>query len=488
MKKLLLWPLLLASLSSCSTHSNGPFLYTPSAEVSLFRSSDTTVNNSYAWAREMALSYSHDSLDPVGYWYEAALPQREAFCMRDVSHQSIGAEILGLKKHNKNMFTRFAENISESKDWCSYWEINRDNKPAPVDYESDSAFWYNLNANFDVMFASLRLFNWTGDSMYIKAPSFANFFDKSMTEYVERWELAPDQIMSRGLFMNAPQPMDMNNRFHTCRGLPSYVESFYDVTASADLVASAYAGVNAYATIQQILGNRDVQAKYQEKAESYRRLLDTEWWNDTSGTYYTFRRNDKQELYHEVGPFLLWFNAVQDRDRIAGILANMLQQDWNVENLSHFPVIYYKYNLKNEAYSYLNKLRSLPRSEYPEVSYGVVEGVIGGYMGIAPDAAENKIITCPRLKNDNDWAEVKDLPLLNGYMDVKHLSNSETELKNNTPYTLKWKAMFQNENPYCVVRSEKKKAEVETDLLGNKLSFIEVDIKPGEKLNVASSM
>ncbi|MGL5920363.1 MAG: hypothetical protein ACRCZQ_07680, partial [Bacteroidales bacterium] len=353
---------------------------------------------------------------------------------------------------------------------------------------SDSAFWYNLNANFDVMFASLRLFNWTGDSMYIKAPAFANFFDKSMTEYVERWELAPDQIMSRGLFMNAPQPMDMNNRFHTCRGLPSYVESFYDVTASADLVASAYAGVNAYATIHQILRNRDVQAKYQEKAESYRRLLDTEWWNDSSGTYYTFRRNDKQELYHEVGPFLLWFNAVQDRDRIVGILANMLQQDWNVENLSHFPVIYYKYNLNDEAYSYLNKLRSLPRSEYPEVSYGVVEGVIGGYMGIAPDAAENIIITCPRLKNDNDWAEVKDLPLLNGYMDVKHLSNSETELKNNTPYTLKWKAMFRNENPYCVVRSEKKKAEVETDLLGNKLSFIEVDIKLGEKLNVASSM
>jgi len=31
----------------------------------------------------------------VGYWYEAALPGREAFCMRDVSHQSIGAETLG---------------------------------------------------------------------------------------------------------------------------------------------------------------------------------------------------------------------------------------------------------------------------------------------------------------------------------------------------------------------------------------------------------
>lgn len=27
----------------------------------------------------MALSYAHDGTDPVGYWYEAALLQREAF-------------------------------------------------------------------------------------------------------------------------------------------------------------------------------------------------------------------------------------------------------------------------------------------------------------------------------------------------------------------------------------------------------------------------
>lgn len=47
-------------------------------------------------ARKMVLSYAHDGTDSVGYWYEATLPQREAFCMRDVSHQSVGAQILGL--------------------------------------------------------------------------------------------------------------------------------------------------------------------------------------------------------------------------------------------------------------------------------------------------------------------------------------------------------------------------------------------------------
>ena len=95
-----------------------------SAQVN-FTSSDKDMERAFNWAKEMALHYKGDNNDPVGYWYEAALPSRFAFCMRDVSHQSIGAEILGLSKENLNMFSLFAKNISASKDWCSYWEINK---------------------------------------------------------------------------------------------------------------------------------------------------------------------------------------------------------------------------------------------------------------------------------------------------------------------------------------------------------------------------
>ena len=97
----------------------------------LFQSSDNELQSAVQWAKEKALSYAHDDSDPVGFWYEAALPNREAFCMLDVSHQSVGAEILGLSKHNRNMLLKFAQNISESKDYASYWEINRYNQPAP---------------------------------------------------------------------------------------------------------------------------------------------------------------------------------------------------------------------------------------------------------------------------------------------------------------------------------------------------------------------
>ena len=149
-----------------------------------FTSSDTSLQTAFTRAKEMALSYKGKPGDPVGAWYESALPPRSAFCMRDVSHQSIGGEILGLNKENKNMLTLFVKNISASKDWCSYWEINRLGKPAPEDYRNDKEFWYNLNANFDVLNACWKLYLWTGDEDYIKGKLFENFHSKSVTDYI----------------------------------------------------------------------------------------------------------------------------------------------------------------------------------------------------------------------------------------------------------------------------------------------------------------
>jgi hypothetical protein len=114
-------------------------------------------------------------VDRVGPWYEAALLGRRAFCMRDVFHQVAGAQALGLSQHTQNMLHRLAENISASKDWCSYWEIDYLNHPAPVDYKNDSEFSYNLPANFDVFDACYRMYLWTGDRTYIEDPRVSKF-------------------------------------------------------------------------------------------------------------------------------------------------------------------------------------------------------------------------------------------------------------------------------------------------------------------------
>ena len=92
-----------------------------------FHSNNERLCQGFTWAKAQAEVYVRDEAG----CYEAALPGRDAFCMRDVSHQSVGAHCLGLAAHNKNMLEAFARAISESKDWCSWWEITSEGKPAP---------------------------------------------------------------------------------------------------------------------------------------------------------------------------------------------------------------------------------------------------------------------------------------------------------------------------------------------------------------------
>ena len=51
-------------------------------------SSDARLVEGFLRAKHQATAYVFNN-DPVGPWYEAAEPGREAFCMRDVAHQSM---------------------------------------------------------------------------------------------------------------------------------------------------------------------------------------------------------------------------------------------------------------------------------------------------------------------------------------------------------------------------------------------------------------
>lgn len=450
-------------------------------QISVFTSTDKELEKTYNWARNMALSYAHDGIDPVGCWYEAALPQREAFCMRDVSHQSVGAQILGLERHNKNMFTKFAENISESKDWCTYWEINRYNKPAPADYTNDKEFWYNLNANFDVLQACLKMYEWTGDEDYLKNSIFTYFYDKSMNEYVKHWMLEPNNIMDRPRYMHQPDNFDLNNNFHTCRGLASYVENFRGLTVGVDLLASMYSGFKAYAKIQSLNGDEASSKKSMEMADSYLNLIEDKWWDEENQCYQTFWTEDKKFYRGEGVPFLLWFDVIKDSNRLKATVNDILSKEWNVENLSSFPALLYHLGYDKEAYSYLISLPSMNRCEYPEVSYGVIEGCVGGLMGIKPYFTENTIETCSHLSGNDLEVEVKNVPVFNGYITVKHIGRNVTVFENNTGKDLLWKASFIGNNESVKVGDKVYKTTVEK-LNDNYVSSAIIKLKKGESL------
>lgn len=384
-----------------------------------FKTSDEKWNAGFAWAKNQALAYSHEG-DLVGSWYEAALPGREAFCMRDVSHQAKGAEALGLGEHTKNMLLRFAQGIAESRQFCSFWEIDRSYRPCPDDYTSDGDFWYNLPANFDVMDACFRMYSMTGDPDYLFQSDFVRFYELTVGEYAQWWDKDGDGLLER--------------RYPGFRlGIPSYCEDsrFERAQALIDLLAIEIRGYRSAAEL--FAGRRDQErsAHCRRMAEKLSRLLQEQWWDGKEQRYYQVKDEDGTLRHgsgagHELS--LCYYQVLEEGERLCRHLER-LQADAvkgiNVEGLSHYPAVFYRNGQPKRGAQWLRELISpgLFRREYPEVSYAVVEAFVYEMAGVCPDGPNKAVRILPRLPKEIAWFHIKNLPFLDGELDISQESD-----------------------------------------------------------------
>ena len=407
-----------------------------------FTSDDQALVKGFDWAKQQAMAYVNRGNDPVGHWYEAALPGRSAFCMRDVSHQLVGAQMLGLADINKNLLTKFVSAIAESRDWCGYWEIDKWNRPAPVDYKSDQDFWYNLPANFDIIDACWRAYEWTGDTAYLKDPAFINFYEKSLNEYVKRWDPDGDGLM------------EGTRKSPTRRGLSSYNEEKFG-KVGVDLLAGQYVGYRDYSDMLKLRGLNNQAADYARRAEKIRTHLNTAWWDPKAELYHHYRQQDGTWLDDkQMMSFLLRWDVVPAQ-RAAPVLDHLLSvyQQSGVEMNTYYPLEFYRYGKPEQAYALLVRLMApeLKRREYPEVSYAVLETLAMGLMGIQPDAASRTVTTTTRLTSATRWAELRDMPLFDGTITLRHEGASASTLVNNTKGDITWHARGANGKIQSVV-------------------------------------
>jgi hypothetical protein len=456
------------------------------------RSSDTRLVQSFNWAKQQAMAYVFDG-DPVGPWFEAALPGRRAFCMRDVSHQVAGAQALGLSKYTHNMLRRFAENISASKAWCSYWEINYLNRPAPIDFKSDDAFWYNLPANFDVLDACYRMYLWTGDRTYIDDPVFLNFYAHSVTDYVSQWDLGMDRIMAR------KNPEQTPPFF---RGDPSYEESRRDMVLGLDLLATQYAGYRSYAAIRAIQGDEEAAQMYLRSASEVRRLINTTWWNPNGSYFYAFLDSDHQ-FQGRAGADLLYRDVADDgpkaQSALDGVLKKMRDEPASeVEPESHYAEILYRYGEPEAAYAEIMDLThpGRERQEYPEVSYSAIGAIVIGLMGINVEPAvpiddiarrkhfETVVRTLPQLTTRTSWAELRNVPIGDGSITVRHFGERKSILVNHEEKDLNWEAAFPGSFATLVVNGQSINAHTQSRHFGRAETWVRIKVKPGRSARV----
>lgn len=434
----------------------------------------------FAWARATALGYAREG-DPVGAWFEAALPGREAFCMRDVSHQAEGALALGLYEHTLNMMRRFAASIAESRDWCGYWEIDRYDRPAPVDYRNDEDFWYNLPANFDVVQASGRAWEWTGDTVWLRDPSLSEFYRRSLVDYVERWDSDGDGIV------DSPESAGI-------RGIPTYWEGAGARPATGgDLLAAQYAANRSFAKMLVALGrpgDAEAAAGFDAEAGRLRRHYNERWWDEESGRFYTSILPDgsfDSTPIPAMQVFPLYFGIV-DPVRAAELFSG-LQPGVNVEENSYLAEAHYRYGRDARAFEFLLAQMDpqLERRDYPENPFTAVGGVVRWLAGVRPLASESLVETRSRLPAAVAWIELSEVPVLDGSLELRHDGGTATRLRRVSGRWARWRAVFGGAHDTLLVDGEPVAALRRRTITGAVESFVVLELRNGEARTVRVS-
>jgi hypothetical protein len=456
-----------------------------------FESSDSKLAEGFRWAKSQALAYARTD-GTIGPWYEAALPGRNAFCMRDVSHQSTGAQFLGLGPRTENMLRRFAANISAAKKWCTWWEITRDGLPAPVDYNSDRDFWYDLPANFDVLDACYRQWLWSRSPSYIDSV-FLNFYRRTVLDYVRAWDQNGD-----GLLAHLPAYGHM--------GIGTYDEDLQrEVLTGADLIAAQYAAYRGYAAIERARNELNAAAEFEHKAAQLKSLYNDHWWDAAQGRFFGALGEDgkfhsalKEGNGRCTLELPLYYGLTDDgpkTDAMLDLLESKLEADLTsaqgeiggVEGRSYMPDIFYQYGRSRAGYSALTALidPNLKRREYPEVSYTVIGNLCSGLMGIRPLPQANAIATLPQLTGETGSAELHHAPVGLNAISLRHASLAGSTLTNEAGPEIAWRAAFPVKSSVLLVDGKKTPAQNKTRTGGGDESYCEVRVKPGETCAVS---
>jgi hypothetical protein len=438
-----------------------------------FSSDDPVLTDGFHWARAQALAYVFQA-DPVGSWYEAALPGRAAFCMRDVSHQATGAHFLGLAHHTYNMLHRFAENIAAERDWCTFWEIDRHNLPCPADYRDDRTFWYNLPANFDVLDCCLRQYHWTGNPGYLSDPAFRFFYNKSVNDYVRLWDKDGD-----GLLEHYPE--------YGFRGIATYNEQIADPLMGSDLVAAQFAAYCAYAEMLALEGRETDAEGFRTRANELRILYDETWWNENAGRYSSYRYQDGgfcSDFHGSTTLFCLYFGLIQNPERLRRTLDEVIDRvpSSNIEERSYLPEILYRYGRCEVAYREMKALFApdLPRRDYPEVSFALIGALGSGLMGLSPQASERQITTLSGLTQATGWAEIANVRVFEASLTVRHDGRHATQLTLQNGRPLNWRAAFPGIHPALMVNGQPWPAQHSQGAAGQPESSVVLRVCPGE--------
>jgi hypothetical protein len=435
----------------------------------IISSSNKTLNDGFTWAKKTALSYVKTGKDNNITCYEAALPGRNAFCIRDIEHMALGAHFLGLDKENLNMMKAFAATATPEFEYVPAWHIDFKGK-----------IWergHQVPTVFDAIWASYKQYLWTSDSEWINNTTLSDFYKNTVTNYISKHD---KHIPNNGI-ADAPGEDGWSNT-------ATYNETSQDKFKEAgDGIGMQYQGFKSYAEILKVKGDISGYNTYMAKANDILNMFRTNFWSGK--TYYRGRRNlsSYSEGYGKENSFLMPATEITE----PGIrTTNYLQfiydncSNDNGEAKSYLPEAFYPYGEREKGWFWL-KWNYNSRWDYPEISYTCIGNTIRWLMGVNADAPANYVMTLPQLPSEITWIEADNVLIGTKKVKVRHDNNTKTTLTNRSGSTINWEARFYGNFPQLNVGGKNVAATV-WNLNGKTVSSVYPTVEAGKTLIVST--
>jgi hypothetical protein len=200
---------------------------------------------------------------------------------------------------------------------------------------------------------------------------------------------------------------------------------------------------------------------------------------------------------------LLYRDAVDDGLKARSALDNLLktmrdEPASQVEPESHYAEILYRNGYPDAAYAEVMDLTRADRErrDYPEVSFSTIGVIVNGPMGINVEPAvpiesaaqsehfETVIRTFPQLTAGTAWAELRDLPIGNGTITVRHYGERRTILVNQGETELNWEPTFPGAFATLVINGKTISAHIESRYCGRAITWVRVQVMAAKSATV----
>lgn len=448
-------------------------------------SSNQSLAEGFEWAKTMARSKVVAQNGSNIACYQAALQDRPVFCQRDYVHHIHGAHLLGLDEENYQMMKAFPQHQTEARQWYTGWELCYDGSLSSIDYVNDSKFWRSLPGMFELVEGAYWQYLWTGDSRIFDDPELWGFYTRIVTDFVTVHDENQNGIAQE-------------HSYDGWKGTASYNEAGkVPLAESADSLGSQYQAFSSYARMLRARGESGEADLWDQKAAELRTIFNTNWYSSAEDTYIrAFTEPDfspKTDFAYESSWFIPYKELCEPGSRAQKYLDFLAKSfnespSINIEAWTYLPETFYKWNQNVRARGYLERLIN-SRSDYPEVSFNVINQTVTGMMGVSPDAAAHHVTTLGHLTDTEEWVQIDQIPLGNSHFSIRHENGNHTSVFRNTAGTqdLTWTACFPGSYGELYVNGTAS-AAYSAQKNGLTVSCVDINVSPGTEVSVSTGV